>query len=61
MLKVSIFYIPVAILAHLFVGCICVAIVANIYLFCKEVAKVKTPERFTAFFVLAVLAILVLV
>lgn len=57
MLKSSIFYIPVAILAYLFVGCIIAAIVADIYLFCKEVAKVKNPAHVTAAGILSGVAI----
>lgn len=57
MLKSSIFYIPVAILAYIFVGCIIAAIVAGIYLFCKEVAKAKKPAHVTAVGILSGVAI----
>lgn len=61
MLKSSIFYIPFAILAYLFVGCIIAAIVADIYLFNVEVVKAKKPVRMTALCVIAVLAAVALI
>lgn len=61
MLKSSIFYIPIAVLACLFAGCIIAAIVANIYLFCKEVSKVKKPARMTTLCVSAVLVAIALI
>ena len=61
MLKSSIFYIPFAILAYLFVGCLIVAIVANIYLFNVEVVKAKKPVRVTALCVIVILAAVALI
>ena len=59
--KSSIFYIHVAILAYLFVGCIIAAIVANIYLFNVEVVKAKKPVHMTALCVIAILAAVTLI
>lgn len=58
MLKSSIFYIPFAILAYLFVGCIIAAIVADIYLFNVEVVKAKKPVRVTGLCVTIILAVI---
>lgn len=61
MLKSSIFYIPFAILAYLFAGCIIAAIVADIYLFNVEVVKAKKPVRATALCVISILAAVALI